>query len=545
MCRGIYVRMPLPNDVVVWDLSDAAVVASLASGLPADGLHLFSDEWRSRGEQCLGFVRARVGTFERRIGARSCDIAEVPRQEATRFLEAFHIQGASRLGIVYFGLRIGAEIVGLLSLGRHSRQTAENRIVLDRLCFRSGVQVIGGASRLVKAAILWAKEQPYDEIVTFSDNRLTDGSLYESLGFVLEQSLKPDYCYVKDGKRLSKQSQKKSASGCPEGMTEHEWAIHRGLCRIYDAGKKRWVINLWPGQHETRNELSSKRCAGQHHSGVFRHSHVRGYLDSAKNGRSVYYGSSYELRCLVVLEADPGVASFRRCDAFKGQDGWRNPDLWIEFVDGRSEVWEVKPEDMLSHPTVRAQIAESMEFARSAGAGFRLWTEKDSGLGSDHDIVKWAREYLVGTGEHHYDDHHREVRKRIRQRYYAKIAADKVEVKCDFCGVCHYPLRMTYDRNIKRNGVYVCERRGGYLAGKLPKVRLRTPNPYASDGLKKCSTCSAIRPVEEFSVRAVSWDGRFHRCKECDKLRRDRLRSDQRRKENDSASIQEGQAVRR
>lgn len=506
-------------EVVLWNIAD---VKRLSSGLPKDGdaIHIFSDEWLDRRNQCVGFIRAHAGLFERKVGARSCEVREVEKAEAVSFLKAFHIQGANRLGIIYFGLYHRDELLGLMSLGRHSRQIAENRIVMDRLCFRVGVQVVGGPSKMMKVAARWAKEQPYDEVVTFSDSRWTDGALYGRMGFELERRLKPDYSYTRRGWRFSKQSQRKNTTGCPEGMTELEWATCRGLTRVYDAGKKRWVLNLWPGVHRTRNEKSSERCAKQHRDGEFKHSHIRGYFRSKKNCGSVYYASSYELRCLFLLEEDSSVLSFRRCDAFQGDEGWRNPDLWVDFSDGRSEVWEVKPEGMLLNDAVQEQIRESEVFAESKGVGFRLWTENDSGLGSDHEIVKWAQEYLVSVGQHEWSDRKREAQRKKRKRYYAKVKVDKVEVWCDFCQETHTPLRLTYEKNIKRNGKYICERYGGHLSGKKPKDHLKKTNPYAKDGKKQCSTCGEIRPIEDFQKNRGTYDGKNPRCKECCKAKR-------------------------
>jgi hypothetical protein len=211
-------------------------------------------------------------------------------------------------------------------------------------------------------------------------------------------------------------------------------------------------MNLWPGEHETRNEKFSKTCARQHKARSFKHSHIRGHFASVKCEKSVYYASSYELRCMFVLESDPLVTGFQRCDAFKGEDGWRNPDLLVDFADGRREVWEIKPENMLVHEHVKTQIGESEAFAESNGFGFRVWTEKDSGLGSDHEIIKWARDYLLSLGDGHRSEAHKESRKKIRERYYAKKSADKIDVWCDFCNTTHLQLRMTYERNVKRNG---------------------------------------------------------------------------------------------
>lgn len=500
-------------------LSEPAVLGSLAEGLSFSEatVVLFSDEWEARTEQCKDFVCARLGLFDRRVGARKCEVRAVTATKAAAFLKANHIQGANTLGVMCFGLYEGGDLLGVLSLGRHSRQIAQNRVVLDRLCFKRGVQVVGGSQRLMRHAIVWAKSQGFDEILSFSDNRWTMGSVYESLGFDLDETSKPDYCYVKDGVRLSKQSQKKDKSGCPESMTELEWAHARGLTRIYDAGKRRWVLNLWPGEHETRIDKRSKECALLHQKGVFKHAHIRGYFPSAKSGTSVYFGSSYELRCVYLLEGDEAVRTYRRCDAFKGPERWRNPDLWVDFVDGRAEVWEIKPKDMLEHEAVKKQIEDTAAFAQSQGVAMRVWTEVDSGFKGDHEIISWARKFLETEGlDPQYAEKQKTIRKAIRERYYERnIASDKVDVWCDYCQETHTALRLTYDKNIERNGKYICERYGGHLAGKRPKDHLKATNPYAEQGMKECSCCHKIVPLTDYGVRKVSWDGLSAKCRPC------------------------------
>ena len=57
--------------------------------------------------------------------------------------------------------------------------------------------------------------------------------------------------------RLSKQSQKKSSSNCPENLTEFQWAEMRGLKKIWDFGKKRWVYTINPNKTSWKENLSS------------------------------------------------------------------------------------------------------------------------------------------------------------------------------------------------------------------------------------------------------------------------------------------------
>jgi len=505
--------------VVVFDLNDPVQLERLSHGIEEapDRVFLFSDEWDSRRPQCEGFLRARAGLFERRVGARSCTVREVPRSQAVSFVDRHHVQGSNHLSLVRFGLFHEDELLGVLTLGRHNRQNGENKVVLDRMCFVPGVQVVGGASRLFAAAQGWAREHGYDEIVSFSDHRLTPGTVYERLGFAQDRVYRPDYFYVHKGRRISKQSQQKRCTGCPADVTERTWAMDHGLVRCCDAGKTRWVFNLRPGEHPMPREANSERTAKLHAEGVFKNAHMRGYFQSAKNAGDVYFGSSYELRCLFELEANAAVRSFRRCEAFRGSKGWRNPDLRVEFVDGHSEIWEVKPSEMTDRPEVKVQIADSSMYASKMGVPFLVWTEQDSELKTCNEIIKWAHSYLAEQqGDHTYADRRMAQRKVIRDRHYRKEQAASVTVACAYCGCDHTVLPRTYARNIARhNGAYVCEALAGHIGGSKPKDALKKVNPYAAEGRKECCRCHAVLPIDAFEHRQKSRDGRSSACKSC------------------------------
>ena len=206
---------------------------------------IFEDEYKYKKEQMFSVLKSKLGQFEKKIYARKCNLVE-PKLEQTRdFYELNHLQGTSRGIIKSFGLEYEKELVSIMSIGRHHRDS--KKLVLDRFCFKQNTQIIGGASKLWKRCIAWLQKENVDNIISWSDNRWSTGDLYKMLGFKLEKDLPPDYSYVKYGnpqKRISKQSQQKSATGCPENITEREWALQNGLARIWDCGKKRWKFSI-------------------------------------------------------------------------------------------------------------------------------------------------------------------------------------------------------------------------------------------------------------------------------------------------------------
>ncbi len=208
---------------------------------------LFEDEWRHHRHAAEGVLKALFGGREQRLGARACDLVEVPPAEARAFMDHEHLQGGSRRAHHAWGLRAQGKLVAALTVAPHHRQGHGNVLVLDRLCFANGVQVIGGAARLISAATAFAKAAGAEKLVSWSDDRWSDGGVYARNGFTLAAKLSPDYTYVtvaKPRERISKQSQRKAKTHCPPDKTEVQWAHERGLARLWDCGHRRWEIVL-------------------------------------------------------------------------------------------------------------------------------------------------------------------------------------------------------------------------------------------------------------------------------------------------------------
>ena len=204
-----------------------------------DLITIFEDEYLYKKQIVESVLLSKLGFFNSIIPARKCKISFLSKEECRKFCEQYHIQGENTLSLFSFGLFYGKKLVGVMSIGRHHRNNKD--LVLDRLCFLPMTQIIGGASKLFKHCMIEAK----NKIISFSDNRWGQGKIYSKLGFVLDKEYGPDYSYVKLGtkNRFSKQSQKKSNTNCPKGLTELQWANERGLYRIWDCGKKRWVYD--------------------------------------------------------------------------------------------------------------------------------------------------------------------------------------------------------------------------------------------------------------------------------------------------------------
>jgi predicted GNAT family N-acyltransferase len=206
---------------------------------------IFEDEWIKKQKQCKSYLKSIFGKFENRIFARKCIVKEIDKKTSNKFYSDYHLFGKPNNTKVSFGIFLKENLVGCVSLGYHHRD--HSKTVINRICFMPDIQIVGGASKLLKTCIKWCIENKCRKIITWSDNRWSNGNMYEKIGFKLEKELGPDYSYVDSKtkfKRVSKQSRKKSNTNCPLEKTEKQHAIEEGFYRIWDCGKKRWVLNI-------------------------------------------------------------------------------------------------------------------------------------------------------------------------------------------------------------------------------------------------------------------------------------------------------------
>lgn len=206
---------------------------------------IFEDEWFNRRRQVENFLLAKLGIYKERLFARKCVIKEVSIPEAIKFITDNHIQPINNAGVTNLGLYNNDKLLGICQLRIHHRTNKD--ITISRICFSEGIQIVGGFSKLVSSAISWCKENNYQQLITWSDNRLTNGESYIKAGFIKDGNLPTDYSYIhpdKPHKRINKQTMQKKKLGVPEGYTEKQWTEKLGYGRIWDCGKTRFIYYI-------------------------------------------------------------------------------------------------------------------------------------------------------------------------------------------------------------------------------------------------------------------------------------------------------------
>jgi len=215
-------------------------------------IQIFEDEWLFKNAQVKGYIQSILNKWDHKIYARECEVDLT--KNLTNFMEENHIQGHS--GFEGISLIYNGEIVAGISLRRSSQSRMgspeEGVWELTRYCVKIGYSITGGFKRLLH---YFVKKHNPKQIITYSDERWTDGGMYDRNGFKITSEIVPNYTYFKKGTkgpRFNKGSFKKELIGrkfnIEIGEDDKEFTLMKDLCFdwIYDAGKKRWVLDFPP-----------------------------------------------------------------------------------------------------------------------------------------------------------------------------------------------------------------------------------------------------------------------------------------------------------
>lgn len=159
-----------------------------------DILYLYEDRWWHSQELVQWRIMSRLGHFKS-VFARKCKIVGGKQvQEAVQdFLEKYHSYGKAKSKYRY-ALLYENDIVAVASFSqpRSIPRNINGEIILFqsyewiRYASLPNVRVVGGMGRLLQAFMKELKElkQAYPiEVMSYSDNEWSSGSVYEKLGF--------------------------------------------------------------------------------------------------------------------------------------------------------------------------------------------------------------------------------------------------------------------------------------------------------------------------------------------------------------------------
>lgn len=205
-------------------------------------------------------LKQKLCGYDEKVYARKTVVYEAKRDIRTKcvaFLNEYHLQG-SATATKYFAMEYCGELVGVASFKQH-----KGYVELKRLCFKHGMQVLGGLSKFISA--YFKSDTDCDIIKSFSDNNIGYGVGYARAGAELVGEIKASLCFISPSNGLdmyswqiatpwsaksgvlSKYTSQLSAQNEIDEYIEtkmpHRFDDGHGYDRVYRVGSKIWQFS--------------------------------------------------------------------------------------------------------------------------------------------------------------------------------------------------------------------------------------------------------------------------------------------------------------
>lgn len=176
----------------------------------------------------------------KRIYARQCEVCEISKEDAVKFLNEYHLQGYAKDSI-RLGLKHSNELVAVMTFGK-PRYNKNFEYELVRFCSKDFV--VGGAEKLFK--YFKAKYNP-TSVISYCDASKFDGKVYTILGFVQSGESLSSHWYsmstktvVNNNLLLQRGFDQLFGTSFGKGTSNEELMIDNGFVEVYDAGQLRF-----------------------------------------------------------------------------------------------------------------------------------------------------------------------------------------------------------------------------------------------------------------------------------------------------------------
>lgn len=248
-------------------------IPSYNLAVECNGVHFHSDRYRDSGyhtrkyQDCLkkdiqlisvwedwiykkpkivsSIILSKLGIYQERIYARKCSIREISYKDSQKFLDDNHIQGSCKASI-RLGLFYQEALVSVMVFSKsRGLMGQKGNYELSRFCSKLNTQIVGGAQKLFN---YFLKNYPdIDNIISFSSHDISNGSIYEILGFERIRDNLSSWYIDKQLNRYHRTSFCKAAivkrgwrDKIDDSWTEREVVYEHNIFKIYDSGQTKW-----------------------------------------------------------------------------------------------------------------------------------------------------------------------------------------------------------------------------------------------------------------------------------------------------------------
>lgn len=190
--------------------------AAIDSGF--DFISIFEDEWLLKREQVKHLLKSRL--LSSKLTLDDYEVLIISQDEADSFYNEFHRSGGC-IATIHYGVLSDGKLIAVASFKDLHHGSWE----LVRMVSDSDYAADNACRQILSVFI--QRHNPLS-ITTFSNNRVSDGEIYKSLGFTLVEELPQDNYLVKSN----------------GGPRHHKNKLTRGLRKIWNIGSKRWTLHV-------------------------------------------------------------------------------------------------------------------------------------------------------------------------------------------------------------------------------------------------------------------------------------------------------------
>ena len=181
------------------------------------------------------------------VGARECQIKEVNKEDAKKFIDANHLQGYAK-DTVRLGLYYQNNLVSIMTFGK-PRYNKKYDYELIRYC--SILNIAGGSEKLFKYFI---KEYQPNSIISYCDESKFRGNTYVKLGFELIRTGRPakhwynpkTKQHITDNLLRQRGFDQLFKTNYGKGTSNETLMLEAGFVEVYDCGQATYV---WHNEH--------------------------------------------------------------------------------------------------------------------------------------------------------------------------------------------------------------------------------------------------------------------------------------------------------
>jgi hypothetical protein len=165
-------------------------------------ISIWETDWRDKTDIVKSIINNRLKGDHTRIFARKTTVGLVPSDITKEFLKENHLSGYSDSSI-NLGLYNDDLLVSIMTFAKPRFETVINDGDYEMIRFANlkGYSVIGGASKILK---YFEKIFEPESLLSYADCDISNGDLYDRLGFDFVHHTTPSLWYIKADQRISR-----------------------------------------------------------------------------------------------------------------------------------------------------------------------------------------------------------------------------------------------------------------------------------------------------------------------------------------------------